>query len=305
MDQNKPLRLQLPRVFQQFTGCVALGLGTLLSLGLTGCKNASGSGSPAPLSFPFGAPGPSASGAGATAAAGTVSMERDPLLGLTTAASPTKSGLGYSSGAVPPVPSPTGATSPAALTSGNNPTLDNGLRMPNGTPAPASGQPGPASAPPIRLDQQPGSSGFAPAAPAVGGLVPTSLQTNADEYRQLQGEMTRRQVVYQRLEMLNEGNWRFLASIPDPANPANRRNFDVRASTDVGAMRTALQEMDRAASPVAPAPLATAAVPATFTAPIAPGGAYPIAPNRGTPAPATYTAAPLATSGAYPVTPGR
>ena len=33
MDQNKPLRLQLPRVFQQFTGCVAVGLGTLLSLG--------------------------------------------------------------------------------------------------------------------------------------------------------------------------------------------------------------------------------------------------------------------------------
>jgi hypothetical protein len=109
------------------------------------------------------------------------------------------------------------------------------------------------------------------------------MNSGMDEYRQLQNEMVRRRVVYQRLEMTSENNWRCLVTVPDPANPQARRNFDVRSTTDVGALRLALQEMDKQVQPVgnvvtinAPA----AAVPATYSVAPLPssGGAPPPAP---------------------------
>lgn len=288
MGDRSPFHRKNPRIFPR--GWVVAGLWLPVLMGLAGCKNAGGTGTASPISFPFNStPGPTAT-PGAPAAAGTAGIftgataataaERDPLLGLSTSASPPRpattvanpySPYGSGTQQVPGLPSPTGSASPAALTAGNNP------------PYPISPNTGaqPATAPPIRMDQT-GTSGFAPV-PPPGGLQPTSMNSGMDEYRQLQNEMARRRVVYQRLEMTSENNWRCLVTVPDPANPQARRNFDVRSTTDVGALRLALQEMDKQVQPVgnvvtinAPA----AAVPATYSVAPLPssGGAPPPAP---------------------------
>ncbi len=288
MGDRSPFHRKNPRIFPR--GWVVAGLWLPVLMGLAGCKNAGGTGTASPISFPFNSsPGPTAT-PGAPAAAGTAGIftgataataaERDPLLGLSTSASPPRPATTvanpYSpnvSGTqqVPGLPSPTGSASPAALTAGNNP------------PYPISPNTGaqPATAPAIRMDQT-GTSGFAPV-PAPGGLQPTSMNSGMDEYRQLQNEMVRRRVVYQRLEMTSENNWRCLVTVPDPANPQARRNFDVRSTTDVGALRLALLEMDKQVQPagnVATINAPAAVVPATYSVAPLPssGGAPPPAP---------------------------
>ena len=286
MGAKSPFHLEKARILP--TWCMLAGLGLPVWMGLAGCKNAGGTGTASPISFPFNSsPGPTATGtAAAPAAAGTAGLftgatagaaatDRDPLLGLSTSASPprpvTSTANPYSpnvSGTqpVPAIPSPSGSASPAALTSGAG----------NSYPISPNTGTQPATAPPIRMDQT-GTSGFSPVPNQAGTLQPTSLSVGGDEYRQLQNEFTRRRVVYQRLEMTSENNWRCLVTVPDPANPQARRNFDVRSNTDVGAMRLALQEMDKQLQPVA--------------------GVAPIsAPSTGV-IPAGYGAVPLGTQG--------
>lgn len=264
MGTNSPSRRQKPRLILR--SVLFAGVGLALATSLVGCKNAGGTGSASPIGFPTGsAAGPSAT-PGATAAGGTSGLftgasaataERDPLLGLSTSASPPKTGMTvanpyapYGSGTqpVPGLPSPSGSASPAALTGGATQGLDGANR---GAPYPVNpnGMNQPATAPPIRMDQQGGTSGFAPVPGQPGGLQPTSMSSSPDEFRQLQNEMTRRKVVYQRLEMTSENNWRCITTVPDPANPAARRNFDVRSTSDLGALRLAIQEMDKQIPP--------------------------------------------------------
>lgn len=260
MGAKSPFHLEKARILPRW--CLVAGLGLPVWMGLAGCKNAGGTGTASPISFPFNSsPGPTATGtAAAPAAAGTAGLftgatagaaanERDPLLGMSTSASPPRPATAaanpyapYGSGTqpVPGIPNPSGSASPAALTSGAG----------NAYPISPNTGAQPATAPPIRMDQT-GTSGFAPVPGQPGNLQPTSMNVGGDEYRQLQNEFTRRRVVYQRLEMTSENNWRCLVTVPDPANPQARRNFDVRSTSDIGAMRMALQEMDKQAQPVA------------------------------------------------------
>lgn len=298
MGTNSPSRRLKPRYILQ--RALIVGAGIALATGLAGCKNAGGTGSASPIGFPTGsAAGPSAT-PGAASATGTSGLftgtstaaaaaERDPLLGLSASAPPPKTGMTvanpyapYGSGTqpVPGLPNPSGSASPAALTGGSNQGLD-GTNRGNPYPINPNGANQPATAPPIRMDQQGGTSGFAPVPGQPGGLQPTSMNSGQDEFRQLQNEMTRRKVVYQRLEMTSENNWRCIATVPDPANPAARRNFDVRASTDLGALRLAIQEMDKQI----PAPAGVLAV------------GVPVPANPGGVVPATYGAVPLPASG--------
>lgn len=258
MGKSSPIRWQKPRFFAHLALTVAFGLP--VSLGLTGCKNAGGTGTASPISFPFSSPGPTATpgatSAGATAGiftgASAATNERDPLLGLSTSASqPRPITSTPNAQNMPALPNPSGSASPAALTGGTNSALDGTGR---------NGANPPASAPAIRMDQQPGTSGFAPVTGA--GLQQTSMNAGVDEYRQLQNELARRRVVYQRLEMVSENNWRCLVTVPDPTNPAARRNFDVRSNSDMGALRMAILEMDKQGQPATQPGSVTLAAPA-------------------------------------------
>ena len=293
MGAKSPFHLGKARILPKW--CMIAWLGLAVGMGLTGCKNAGGTGAASPISFPFGnSPGPTGT-AGAPAAAGTAGLftgasaaganERDPLLGLSTSASPARpvnglatpnSVVGSGNQSVPAIPNPSGSASPAALTSG-----------PGGTyPINSNGAAQPATAPPIRMDQT-GTSGFAPVPGQAGTLQPTSMTVGGDEYRQLQNEFARRRVVYQRLEMTSENNWRCLVTVPDSANPQARRNFDVRSTSDVGAMRLALQEMDKQIPP--------------------PGGVVPITSQGTGIIPAGYTPVPSGSpaGGSLSLTPSR
>jgi hypothetical protein len=232
------------RIAAALTAC---GLGSLLLL--SGCQGLSG------------LPGSS-----------VPSNEIDPLTGgpplpRTAPNQPTSPPLGTavatnSTDTPPPLPAPSAVTSPAALTTGANPTLTSGqdLRITpapgtlgaptqqwNNTPAPSSGavlnvpqpiqDPNRGSPPPLAAP---------PASPMTNvALTGGTLLSGGDVYQQLQDALAARGVTWQSLETIDTGEWRFICSVPNRQNPNIGRRYEARGRTGPDAMRAVLSKIDR------------------------------------------------------------
>jgi hypothetical protein len=156
---------------------------------------------------------------------------------------------------LPALTAPASTTSPAALTGGANPSLDPGrdLRIGAGLGGAASAQPTgnwqasgavlqspqPANDPSL---QQAGS--LQP--PAGTGTATLASGSRVDTYQQLQDALNARGVTWRRLEMVGDsGEWSFQCSIPSKQNPNLRHSYSGRGSSDLGAIRAVLDQIDR------------------------------------------------------------
>ncbi len=191
---------------------------------------------------------------GAAPAAPTGDRANDPLLGggtplpaagtpqppnraMATNPNPAQPATG-SAGGVPPLPPPSGTTSPAVLAGGGvrgNLNADGrDLRISSGSPAPAGvGDPW-QKAPVTTL---PGNG---------SGVALTSGVGNAEAFKQLQFELiTRRNVVWQKFEMQDTtGQWKYSCSIPNRKDPSYRTLVEVRATDALEAMQLAINKID-------------------------------------------------------------
>ncbi|MSR31754.1 MAG: hypothetical protein EXR99_09640 [Gemmataceae bacterium] len=209
--------------------------------GLAGCQNSGGNSSA--LDKYFG-PLPSANGANNGASvnngAGGFSpvsptpiafgnpavSDKDPLFGgvpVSRIPSPTANAaipgtFNSGQGGLPNLPSPSSATSPAALATGSFSTLD-----------------------PSRNNVMPVGVNPAPAVSPFG---------TPEEFRSLMQQITTRGLAWQRLDYNPQaGEWKFYCAIKDPSQPGVTRNFETTARTDVSALRAVLNEIDRTFPP--------------------------------------------------------
>ncbi len=149
-------------------------------------------------------------------------------------------------GQLPPVPTPSTATSQAALAAGVSQPLDTSRDLRIGTPtAITPDQPlwrgtDPPTQPTARLNGPPLGPGTPPAAPGVvqtGGGVPSDTLDQALE------QLKARRVSWQRLETLDQGGWRFRCAIPNPAKPDTERTYDASGTSALEAVRRVLDQM--------------------------------------------------------------
>jgi hypothetical protein len=172
-------------------------------------------------------------------------------------------GAASPAGQLPPVPTPSTATSQAALASGMTQPLDSSrdLRIGAPTAMPADqplwrgtestaqpAQPGvrlsdpqAANIPPPSVPGPVATPTGIPTTPAVvltGGGIPVDALDQA--LRQLR---TGRQVTWVRLETLDNGGWRFRCAIANPANPNSDLNYDATGATEVDAVRKVLDQI--------------------------------------------------------------
>jgi hypothetical protein len=166
-------------------------------------------------------------------------------------------------GTLPPLSAPSSTTSPAALTGGVNPALDLNRDMRIGAGAGGSNPVAPvpvttAQAGAVLRGVEPAAeparaqpAGVTPV-PAAGVALASGGRT--DTYQQLQELILARGVNWQRLETVGDGSWKYSCSIPNSQNPATGRHYEAKASTDLGAIRAVLDEIDRQQSPAAPKP---------------------------------------------------
>jgi hypothetical protein len=173
-------------------------------------------------------------------------------------------------GQLPPVPSPSTATSQAALAGGTAQPLDSGRDLRIGTPtALAADQPlwrgsDPSTVPPAlppgpapvgaRLSDPVPAGGVAPvnavvpppnpAVPTAPAIAVPSGASRADTldqaFRQLQNGRT---VSWQRLETLDGGGWRFRCAVANPTNPNVDSNYDAKGATELDAVRQVLDQI--------------------------------------------------------------
>lgn len=167
-----------------------------------------------------------------------------------TAAAPT--------GQLPPLPTPSTATSQAALAAGVSQPLDSGRDLRIGTPtAFAQEQPlwrgsdAGASAGARLSDPQPAGGAPVPAAPpaAAGapsapGVVLAGGGAQADSLDQALRQLnTGRRVTWQRLETLEKGGWLFQCAVANPANPNAEFNYKASGATELEAVRKVLDQI--------------------------------------------------------------
>lgn len=211
--------------------------------------------------------GPSLTGGGG----GGSRMTNDPLLGggppiptdTATARGPNRDtsaatvgrGVGNPSrpaGPLPPLPSPSGSTSPAALTSGNNGTLDPAatLRIGGGNPRDGDWR-GPGETPKHSFQTSPTPPGPQPTpggdtAPAVN-LPPLTLASHRSADLSL--EQLKRRV--EALGAVNPqlyqkgGEWICTCRVPNRQNPSLLHVYEAAADTDVAAVQAILEQIEQ------------------------------------------------------------
>jgi hypothetical protein len=168
-------------------------------------------------------------------------------------------------GQLPPLPTPSTATSQAALASGMTQPLDSSRDLRIGAPtaippdqplwrgADATAQPGvrlsdpqaantppPSPTPvatPASLSSSPAAIPTAPAVVLTGGNQVDALD---QALRQLR---TGRQVTWVRLQSLESGGWQFKCFVADPAKPDHEQNYEATAATEVDAVRHVLDQL--------------------------------------------------------------
>jgi hypothetical protein len=185
-----------------------------------------------------------------------IQRRTSPAPSLAAGLSPTPSGAAAApSGQLPPLPTPSTATSQAALAGGVTQPLDSGRDLRIGAPtAFAQEQPlwrgtDPAVAPPgARLvEPQPSGSPPPPAAPPPAAGTPpvmlTSGGASAGTLDQALEQLKARNVTWQLLEMQEKGGWRFRCALPTPGKPDTERNYDATGATPLEAVRRALDQM--------------------------------------------------------------
>jgi hypothetical protein len=147
------------------------------------------------------------------------------------------------------LPPPYGPTSPAALAA--SPVPAGGLRIgpsaddgkPAGTLTAGPSDGGPPRSPGATL-QQPEPI-IDPTVRPTAGVGPPPPP--GDSYRQLQDELARRGVVFQELQMGDDGQWRFRCGVPRRQDPLTTRVYEYRAPGDQGlaCVRAVLAQIDR------------------------------------------------------------
>jgi hypothetical protein len=176
---------------------------------------------------------------------GSANQEHDPIVGgvpLSRMALPPGRGAGETStagvapaanGVAPPVPSPSGPSSPAALAS-TGPQADGVYPVVRvGTPQPNETQ--------GRITPVAVASSSAPVASS------TSAPGGEYSYEQLQTLLAARGVAMQKLETVGDrGEWKFSCAIPNRQMPNLRRNYEAQAIGPYGlaAMRAVLDRID-------------------------------------------------------------
>ena len=157
---------------------------------------------------------------------------------------------------LPAMPAPASTTSQAALTGGGaNPSLDPGRDLRIGT---GLGSPAPANWPSpnspngaVLHSPQPVNDGYfqqtgsqAPPAANIGTASPSA--GGGDGYQQLQTALNARGVTWRRLETVGDSaEWKFSCSVPNAQNPNVRHYYEGRGTTDVNAIRSVLDQIDR------------------------------------------------------------
>jgi hypothetical protein len=66
-----------------------------------------------------------------------------------------------------------------------------------------------------------------------------------DTYEQLQAQLTARGVSWQQLESSGDHGWKFSCSVPKRQNPKVSRTYEATAATDLGAIRAALDQINK------------------------------------------------------------
>jgi hypothetical protein len=175
-------------------------------------------------------------------------------------------------GQLPPVPTPSTATSQAALAAGVSQPLDSGRDLRIGAPTAftqeqtqqplwrGSDAAAPAGA---RLsDPQVSGASIAPLAtgpvtppvspavlqpasvPTTPGVVLTGGGAQADTLDQALKQLnTGRTVTWQRLETVDKGGWFFQCAIANPAKPDNEFNYKASGATELEAVRKVLDQI--------------------------------------------------------------
>jgi hypothetical protein len=146
-------------------------------------------------------------------------------------------------GSVPSIPQTPGTASTATLAGGTtpaNPLPSEGrdLRIGSG----ASGSPGgsPTQLPAWETAPHPNTGQG-----TGSGLALTGGSGNADAFQSLQGELKRRNVIRQRLEMIADGQWKFTCTVQSPANPNLGALYESQSADPMEAIRNAIDEIDK------------------------------------------------------------
>jgi hypothetical protein len=163
-------------------------------------------------------------------------------------------------GQLPPVPTPSTATSQAALASGLTQPLDSSHDLRIGAPtAIAPDQPlwrgtDAASQPGVRLSD-PQAAATPPVATPTSVATPTNIPTapavvltgggsHVDPLDQALRQLrSGRQVTWVRLETLESGGWYFQCAIANPANPNSDINYKATGANEVEAVRKVLDQI--------------------------------------------------------------
>jgi hypothetical protein len=216
----------------------------LVAFSLAGCAGTAGIDGPDPLTG-----GP------------PIQRRSSPAPTLAAGLSPTPSTSGTTSGGqLPPVPTPSTATSQAALAGGMSQPLDSSrdLRIGAPTPVPAdqplwrgtdsSAQPfarlsdpqAPATAPPPSPTPVPAPTSI-PSTPAV---VLTGAGSQVDSLDQALKQLrSGRRVTWERLETLDSGGWYFQCAVANPAKPDAEFNYKATGATEEEAVRKVLDQI--------------------------------------------------------------
>jgi hypothetical protein len=170
--------------------------------------------------------------------AGQTDTGADPLLGARAAApAVAPSGPAAQPAAqvkpLPPMPAPSALTSNAALAQGGPQPLQGGfdLRIGNNAGGSAPGTwVGPPSPGPSPVPAQPTSRTNTPGQPTT--------------FEEAQRLLAAYGVTWQRLENA-DGVWKFTCSVPKRGSPNVSRTYEAQAKDDIGAIRAALEQIDR------------------------------------------------------------
>jgi hypothetical protein len=157
-------------------------------------------------------------------------------------------------GPLPSLPTPTGSTSPAALTSGSTSTLDPApaLRIGGGgnvSTVPDSAWSGPGETPKNSFQSAPSDPLKGPTndvAPAVTipPLTLTSHRAGTMSLGDLMREVEKRGAIQPKLSKNLEGEWVFSCRLQNLKNASLVHWFEVAADTDTAALQAALEQID-------------------------------------------------------------
>jgi hypothetical protein len=215
----------------------------LAALMLAGCSGTAGFEGPDPLTG--GPPIQRRTSPAPTLAAG---LSSSPSSGITPTAA----------GQLPPVPTPSTATSQAALAGGVSQPLDTGrdLRI-GGTPTafaqeqplwhgadPSTQTPGAHLTDPQMAGGSPPASVPVQTIPSAPTIVPASGGGAASTLDQALKQLNEgRKVTWQRLETLDKGGWWFQCSIANPAKPDTEVHYEAKGATELEVVRSVLVQI--------------------------------------------------------------